>query len=98
MTVDLEKTFLGLAQHVLVGLAMMGGFAGPGGSAGKLLSRALGLDPFVKGVFSPFPSVIAAVAELLVLDDPATALRLGSIASRLGKRAWYTPMYAQDQA
>ena len=47
---------------------------------------------------SPLPTVIATVAELAVTTDPARGILLGAMASRLGERARYEPMYAQDES
>jgi hypothetical protein len=87
-----------LAQHSLVGLAMMDGTASVDGSARDQLVRALSLDPDGNSLVSPLPSMVAAVAELVVLGDAERGALIWEMASRLGHRARYNPMYAQDVA
>jgi hypothetical protein len=87
-----------LAQHSLVGLAMMDGTASVDGSARELLARALSLDPDGNSLVSPLPSMVAAVAELVVESDAERGALIWEMASRLGHRARYGPMYAQDVA
>jgi tetratricopeptide (TPR) repeat protein len=87
-----------LARHSLVGLAMMDGTASVDGSARELLARALSLDPDGNSLVSPLPSMVAAVAELVVESDAERGALIWEMASRLGHRARYGPMYAQDVA
>ena len=86
-----------LTQGALVGLAMMDGMAGPGGTGRELLARALVIDPHIKE-FWLLPSLVAAVSERVVANDPARGILIWAMASRLGNRARYHPMYAQDVA
>ena len=88
----------GVAQWALSGLAIMDGMAGPGGSAQALLGRALSLDPDGNLLWSPLPSVVAAVAELVVESDAERGALIWAMAACLGNRARYHPMYAQDVA
>ena len=88
-----------LAQHSLVGLAMMDGTASVDGSARDHLGRAFALDPHATfAIFSPLPAVVAAVAELVVATDAERGAVIWEMASRLGGRARYLPMYPQDVA
>jgi hypothetical protein len=68
------------------------------GSARALLSRALSLDPDGNSLHSPLPSVVAAVAELVVESDAERGSVIWAMAACLGNRARYHPMYAQDVA
>ena len=88
----------GVAQWALVGLAMMDGMAGPGGSAQALLVRAFALDPHGKESVSPLPAMVAAVAELVVESDAGRGALIWAMAACLGNRARYQPMYPQDVA
>jgi tetratricopeptide (TPR) repeat protein len=85
-------------QHSLVGLAMMDGTASVDGSARDHLARALSLDPDGNSRHSPLPAVVAAVAELVVETDAERGALIWAMASRLGNRAWFRPMYPQDVA
>jgi len=87
-----------LTQWCLVGLAWMNHSGGMDGSARALLSRALSLDPDGNSLHSPLPSVVAAVAELVVLGDAERGALIWAMAACLGNRARYHPMYAQDVA
>ena len=87
-----------LAQSALVGLAMIYGISGSGSSAKDLLVRALKLDLQATHWSSPLLSIIAATAELIVERNPAGGLWIGALATRLGMRAWFRPMHAQDVA
>ena len=86
-----------LAQHSLVGLAMMDGTASVDGSARDHLGRAFALDPHGKESVSPLPAMVAAVAELVFESDAGRGSLIWAMASRLGGRARYLPMYAQDE-
>ena len=66
--------------------------------ARELLARALSLDPDGNSLYSPLPAVFAAVAELVVATDAGRGALIWEMASRLGHRARYNPMYAQDVA
>ena len=94
---ELEANNLWLALPALIGLAMMDGMAGPGGTARELLGRALACTPDVKASW-PLPSLVAAVAEQVVERNPAEGILIGAMASTLGMQAWFRPMYAQDVA
>ena len=88
-----------LARHSLVGLAMMDGTASVDGSGRDHLGRAFALDPHATfAIFSPLPAVVAAVAELVVESDAERGAVIWEMASRLGGRARYLPMYPQDVA
>jgi len=93
----LEANNLWLVLPALIGLAMMDGMAGPGGTARELLGRALACNPDVKASW-PLPSLVAAVAEQVVERNPAEGILIGAMASTLGMRAWFRPMYTQDVA
>jgi len=95
---ELEANNLWFQLRALIGLAMMDGMAGPGGSARALLARALSLDPDGSLLFSPLPSVVAAVAELVAESDAKRGALIWAMAACLGNRARYQPMYAQDVA
>ena len=70
-----------------------------GGSAQALLVRAFALDPHATfAIFSRLPSLVAAVAELVVESDAGRGSLIWEMASRLGHRARYMPMYPQDVA
>jgi predicted ATPase/class 3 adenylate cyclase len=87
-----------LTQWCLVGLAWIehsGGMAAP---ARELLARALSLDPDGNSLVSPLPSMVAAVAELVVATDAERGSVIWAMAACLGNRARYHPMYAQDVA
>ncbi len=71
--------------------------AGLGGTGRELLARALVLDPHIKE-FWLLPSLVAAVSERVVANDPARGILIWAMAARLGNRARYHPMYAQDVA
>jgi tetratricopeptide (TPR) repeat protein len=87
-----------VALSALIGLAMMDGMAGPGGSAQALLVRAFALDPQGNESVLQLPAMVAAVAEQVVDRNPAEGILIGAMASTLGMRAWFQPMYAQDVA
>lgn len=91
-----EETWL--AQECLVGLACTDISSGVDSSARALLARALSLDPDGSSLISPLPAVVAAVAELVVATDAQRGALIWEMASRLGHRARYGPMYAQDVA
>jgi len=91
-----EETWL--AQECLVGLAWTDISSWVDSSAKALLARALSLDPDGSSLFSPLPSVVAAVAELVVKNDAGRGALIWEMASRLGNRARYMPMYPQDVA
>ena len=91
-----HPTFVALSA--LIGLAMMDGMAGPGGSAQALLGRAFSLDPDGNSLISPLPSMVAAVAELVVESDAERGAVIWAMAACLGNRARYLPMYTQDVA
>ena len=97
LATELEANNLWLVLPALIGLAMMDGMAGPGGTARELLGRALACNPDVKASW-PLPSLVAAVAEQVVERNPAEGILIGAMASTLGMRAWFRPMYAQDVA
>jgi hypothetical protein len=88
----------GVARSALIGLAMMDGMAGPGGSAQALLVRAFALDPQGNESVLQLPAMVAAVAEQVVDRNPAEGILIGAMASTLGMRAWFQPMYTQDVA
>ena len=98
LTVDLESSLKGFAQHALVGLAMLGRGDPPGGNAREMLGRALALDPNGRLWPSHLPSIIAGVSEVVVARNPTRGVALGEMAWRLGTRSWYRPMYVQDIA
>ena len=77
---------------------MIYGISGSGSSAKDLLVRALKLDLQATGAFTPLLSIIAAAAELIVERNPAGGLWIGALATRLGMRAWFRPMHAQDES
>jgi predicted ATPase len=85
-----------LTQSCLVGLAWMDHLAGLDPSARALLAQALALDPDGNSLYSPLPSMVAAVAELVVDSDAERGALIWEMASRLGHRARYGPMYTQD--
>jgi len=87
-----------LVQWCLVGLAWLDHSSGMDGSARALLSRALSIDPDGNSLYSPLPSVVAAVAELVVESDAERGALIWAMAARLCNRARYHPMYAQDVA
>ena len=87
-----------VAQSALIGLAMLDGMAGPGGSAQALLVRVFALDPHSKALLSPLPAMVAAVAQLVVESDAGRGALIWAMAACLGNRARYWPMYAQDVA
>jgi len=91
-----EETWLTLG--CLVGLAWTDISSGVDSSARALLVRALSLDPDGNSLYSPLPSVVAAVAELVVESDAQRGSLIWAMAARLGDRARYHPMYAQDVA
>jgi len=91
-----EETWM--AQWCLVGLAWMDHLAGLDPSARALLARALSTDPDGNSLWSPLPSVVAAVAELVVAGDAERGALIWAMAACLGHRARYLPMYAQDVA
>jgi hypothetical protein len=95
---ELEAKLPGLALPALIGLATIQIAAGPGGTARELLLRALTLDTHGKALVSQLPSVVAAVAELVVESDAERGALIWAMAARLGNRARYWPMYAQDVA
>ena len=87
-----------LTQSCLVGLAWIehsGGMAAP---ARDLLARALSVDHDGKQWSSPLPAVVASVAELVVETEAERGAMIWAMASRLGNRARYQQMYAQDVA
>jgi len=98
LATEMATNYPWLAQHSLVGLAMMDGTASVDGSARDQLVRALSLEPDGNSLVSPLPSMVAAVAELVVLGDAERGALIWEMASRLGHRARYNPMYAQDVA
>ena len=49
-------------------------------------------------LFSPLPSVVAAVAELVVESDAERGALIWAMAAHLGHRTRYLPMYVQDVA
>jgi tetratricopeptide (TPR) repeat protein len=85
-------------QSCLVGLAWIDHLAGMDPSARALLARALSLDPDGNSLVSPLPSMVAAVAELVVESDAKRGALIWAMAACLGHRARYHPMYAQDVA
>ena len=87
-----------MAQWCLVGLAWMDHLAGLDPSARALRARALSIDPDGNSLFSPLPSVVAAVAELVVATDAERGSLIWAMAACLGGRARYLPMYMQDVA
>ena len=87
-----------MVQWCLVGLAWMDHLAGLDQSARALLVRALALDPDGNSLISPLPSMVAAVAELVVDSEPERGALIWAMAACLGNRARYMPMYAQDVA
>jgi hypothetical protein len=87
-----------LTLWCLVGLAWTDISSGVDSSARALLVRALSLDPDGNSVHSPLPSVVAAVAELVVARDAERGALIWAMAACLGNRARYYPMYAQDVA
>jgi hypothetical protein len=87
-----------LTLWCLVGLAWTDISSGIDSSARALLVRALSLDPDGNSLYSPLPSVVAAVAELVVESDAQRGSLIWAMAARLGDRARYHPMYAQDVA
>ena len=91
-----EETWL--AQGCLVGLAWTDISSGIDSSAKALLARALSLDPDGNSLYSPLPAVVAAVAEMVVKSDAGRGSLIWEMATRLGHRARYMPMYAQDVA
>ena len=95
---ELEANNLWFQLRALIGLAMMDGMAGPGGSAQALLGRAFSLDPDGNSLISPLPSMVAAVAELVVESDAERGAVIWAMAACLGNRARYLPMYTQDVA
>ena len=87
-----------LAQGCLVGLAWTDLSSGMDPSARALLVQALSLDPDGNSLYSPLPSLVAAVAELVVESDAGRGALIWAMAACLGNRARYHPMYAQDVA
>ena len=87
-----------LAQWCLVGLALMNLSEGKASPARALLAQALSLDPDGNSLHSPLPAVVASVAEMVVKSDAGRGSLIWEMASRLGNRARYMPMYAQDVA
>jgi hypothetical protein len=87
-----------LTQWCLVGLAWIEHSGGMAASARELLARALSLDPDGNSLVSPLPSMVAAVAELVVGSDAERGSVIWAMAACLGNRARYHPMYAQDVA
>ena len=88
-----------MAQWCLVGLACTDISSGVDSSARALLVRALSLDPDGNSLWwSPLPSVVAAVAELVAESDAKRGALIWAMAACLGDRARYHPMYAQDVA
>ena len=87
-----------LAQWCLVGLALINHSSGMAEPARALLARALSMDPDGNSLFSPLPSVVAAVAELVVENDAERGALIWAMAACLGNRARYHPMYPQDVA
>jgi hypothetical protein len=85
-------------QSCLVGLAWIDHLAGMDPSSRALLARALSLDPDGNSLISPLPSMVAAVAELVVESDAGRGAVIWAMAVCLGHRARYGPMYAQDVA
>ena len=95
---NLASTQTWLAQWCLVGLALMNHSEGKASPARALLAQALSLDPDGNSLHSPLPSVVAAVAELVVARDAERGALIWAMAACLGNRARYMPMYAQDVA
>ena len=98
LTSNLAAKELVWTQSCLVGLAWIDHLAGMAAPARALLARALSLDPDGNSLISPLPAVVAAVAELVVATDAGRGSLIWEMASRVGDRARYMPMYAQDVA
>jgi len=87
-----------MVQSCLGGLAWIDHSLGTDASARALLVRALSMDPDGNQLFSPLPSLVAAVAELVVESDAGRGSLIWAMAARLANRARYHPMHTQDVA